>query len=67
MISKRALLRTLEREREAFVLERAHLIDVICHLSRNPWTLPPREKSVPEPPDEVELDLLDDPAQLPDY
>lgn len=49
-MTKRQLFRLLERERESFAAERGRLIDVICHLGRNPWTLPPREDVyVPDP------------------
>lgn len=41
-MTKRQLLRMLEREREAHAAERARLIDQICNLSGRPWTLPPR-------------------------
>lgn len=38
-MTKQALVRTLEREREAFRLERAQLIETICRLSGKP-TMP---------------------------
>lgn len=41
-MTKRALLRMLEREREAFAAERRLLIEQICHLSK-PWTVSPSD------------------------
>lgn len=51
-MTKRNLLRMLEREREAFAAERARLIDQICALSGKPWTLPPRPVADTPEPDE---------------
>lgn len=48
-VRNRTLLRILEREREAFALERARLIDTICHLAGRSWTLAPADMVEPEP------------------
>ena len=44
------LVRTLERERNAFIQQQNILLDRLAHASKNPWTLPPRE--VPQEPEE---------------
>ena len=49
---RRRLLRTLERERNAFIQQQNILLDRLAHASKNPWTLPPRE--VPQPEEEEE-------------
>lgn len=57
-MTKRNLLRILERERESFAAERKLLIDQIMHLSNKTWTPPPRtiEPAAPEPePDWVAI------------
>jgi hypothetical protein len=50
----RWLVRSHTRESQAWALERAALIDRVCHLSGNPWTPPPL-RSVPngEPAEHV--------------
>lgn len=56
-MTKRSLLRILEREREAHAAERARLIDTICHLSGRPWTPSPADMRV-EPEDLSEPELV---------
>jgi hypothetical protein len=58
MISKRSLLRLLEREREAHAAERARLIDTLCNLAGKPWTLPPRPITDYDPIEEDTPDYL---------
>lgn len=42
-MSKRTLLRILERERQAHEAERRRLIDQILHLTGKPWTPAPAD------------------------
>ena len=58
-------MRMLEREREAAAIERSRLIDQICNLSGNPWTLPPRPVEPVEPDPDAGRYLVS-PEQLPD-
>lgn len=44
MITKRNLLRLLERERERHATIEARLVDQLLHVTGNTWTLPPREE-----------------------
>lgn len=59
-MTKRHLLRVLEREREAHAAERARLIETLCTLAGKP--LPPKEiyRSIPvdEPKTGEELETL---------
>jgi len=65
--TKRSLLRMMERERQSFALERARLIEQICHLSGKPWTVAPARMPVVEPEPIDELALIPDPDQFPAY
>lgn len=61
MISRRHLLRVLEREREAHAQERARLLAVICELAGKPQAAPVQLRAVPtlrEPkPDDGFIDV----------
>lgn len=56
----RWLVRSQTRESQAWALERAALIDRVCHLSGNPWTPAPLrvvpEGPTDEPPVFVDVD-----------
>lgn len=46
--------RELARREQAWEAERARLVDVICHLAGQPWTLPPRPVPELKEPDEAD-------------
>lgn len=52
-MTKRALIRILEREREAHAMERSRLLEMICHLAGKPTSVTDRDmwldQTIPEP------------------
>jgi hypothetical protein len=62
--SKRALLRTLEREREAHTAQVRELVETICHLTGRPQTPPAAPKPAVEDSDRGRY--VSRPEMLPD-